>query len=133
MKWLFIQRFLLIAIGFLSLVGSGCSYAAVEEFIFSNKCNHPVRLAVNYLDTDNKWKTVGWWNIAAGVEKTYLSHNNVRIQSDSNTWLYYAETTDGSNIVWQAFEKKVFFDGRLLKMRVERDRVANNSWFITCN
>jgi hypothetical protein len=106
-------------------VGKGYSYH------FTNKCKYPVRLAIRFVNLNNNWQTEGWWDVKAG-EKIYLADsNNVRLKSNKSIWYFYAETTDGSNLVWTG-DKNVSVGDRSLKMYKMKDSTGDSDWYINC-
>ena len=109
--------------------------AGAREFVFSNECNRPVRLAVNYLNVDGNWDTVGWWNVAADTKNTHLEHEGAPLASNSSTWYYYAETTDNlsAGIAWMGGADSAVksFNGKSLDMRkIQKEESGNNIWSV---
>ncbi len=78
--------------------GSGSSKPQQFSTIyFKNNCNRPLQVAVYFKDISNKWQKKAWYSFAPKEGPARLSGVNTR-----NRYLYYyAESTDGSDLVWQ--------------------------------
>lgn len=110
--------------------GAGGGSSQTYEFHFSNKCNRPIQLAIRYEKSSGGWETRGWWEFEAH-ESAYLSANGTRIRSGHGHWYYFAETTDGSRLVWKG-DHTFTYGGRNLPMRRLEDKEGENNWSATC-
>ena len=110
------------------------SKAVASEFNFENKCDHPVRVAIHFMDLNGQWQQEGWWTVNPNVSTYLAAQNNTRLKSNNNIWYYYVETTDGSKIGWFG-NQNVSFQGQMLKM-LKAERVNANAvdfhWSINC-
>jgi uncharacterized membrane protein len=89
---------------------------AAGNFFFDNQCNHPVKVAIAFQDLNNQWRQDGWWTVNP-VAGTYLAaQNNTRLVSNNNHWYFYAETIDGSGLIWNG-NQNIPFNGQMLSMR----------------
>ncbi len=101
------------------------------NFRFTNNCDHPVRLAIHYLDVNHGWRSEGWWNFTPG-ESDRLAASGKALRTKNDTWYYYAESTDDSNLVWRG-DRTFKLNDRSLPMLLMKDTVGDNNWTITCN
>jgi hypothetical protein len=95
-----------------------------------NQCSRPIRFALSYQDTSGTWQYIRWWNFTAN-KMDFLLNNNAPLISNNGTFYYYAETTDGSALVWKGTENRVFDGVTLLTKQVQLTRNGSGSWVIT--
>lgn len=91
---------------------------AQKVYVFENNCTNPVRLAIRYQDTNNQWRSIGWWNVSPG-HKITLNYQNYPLRSNNNIWYYFAETTDGSGHQWKG-NRNINVNGRNVGMLEQR-------------
>lgn len=103
--------------------------ARAYDYKFTNNCNKRVRLAIHYKDTNNKWRTEGWWIFRPG-ESSYLTSSGRRIKSKNSIWYYYAEVVNGRER-WSG-DHTYSLDGRHFPMKKKRDTKGTNTWAISC-
>jgi uncharacterized membrane protein len=101
-------------------------------FRFSNKCSNPVKLAIRYVDVDGQWKTEGYWNYEAGRSATLTDPDNNVLRTKSSVWYYFAESTDGSGLVWRG-DNEYAYAGRKLPMKRMEDRQGDSEWSVVCD
>jgi peptidoglycan hydrolase-like protein with peptidoglycan-binding domain len=102
-----------------------------DPYHVTNSCRYPLRILVRYRDSTKDWTTAGWWTFAPG-EPAYLAMDDQRILSRNSIWYFYAETTDGSNKVWEGTEP-VGYKGKTYKMKRKVDEVGVNKLNLTCD
>lgn len=94
---------------------------------FTNNCDQPLKLAINYKTTSGEWVTDGWWKFEPN-EGAYLSN-----QRTNNAILYYyVKPEDGSRLNFKG-EYAKSFEGNTLYMREIEDNVGDTEWSVTCN
>lgn len=101
-------------------------------FKFSNKCNHPVKLAIRYFDENRTWITKGWWNIEPGASSYLADTNNNRVMTNNATWYYYAIATDDSGYVWNGTHE-FSYHGGILPMQKLTDKNGDSEWSVSCD
>jgi len=75
---------------------------STREINFENDCSHPLRIIVAHAYDDNLWDAHGWYEFAAYEESTELEDNDEPLtQLEGYSIFFYAETTDGSDIIWE--------------------------------
>ncbi|SFT56405.1 DUF1036 domain-containing protein [Sedimentitalea nanhaiensis] len=74
---------------------------------FTNNCRRPVKLAMRYKDTQDRWVTGGWWYFA-GNERSHLKRSSTgrRVATYNRVVYYYAETTGGKRSRWSGDNQK---------------------------
>jgi len=110
---------------------SDASGPASASFKVRNECDHPIQVAIRYADMAGTWRTAGWWPLGVKGESVLADGQSVPITTGSANWYYYAESTDGSAIVW-AGEHKVVLDGRELPMTLLTDKEGDSEWALQC-
>jgi uncharacterized membrane protein len=100
-----------------------------------NSCAHPVQLAVSWEDPLDGWRTEGWWEFAASTPAPQsLTAGDGQVRT-ANGFLYiYAETTDGSGVVWEADNEdfREVIDGQSYDMlELEMDAEDDGSWILS--
>ena len=110
---------------------SGSSSSGGYSYHFTNRCQHPIRLAIYYEDRSGQWRAEGWWVFAPSQSANLASADDKRLKSNNGVWYFYAETTDGSRWVW-AGDKDVYLNGRKLTMKKRTDMEGDNNWSTTC-
>lgn len=83
-----------------TMTRAGFVLGSRNSILVHNKTQNPVRIAVRYQDTQEQWQLVAWWSFAPG-EQAFLLHDHIRILTDCTSVLFYAESTDGSKLVWE--------------------------------
>lgn len=105
----------LIACSLGGIVGVDCfgsKKASSSKITIKNSCSRDdVRIAVRYLDTDDRWRTRGWWTFEYG-ERANLVSNDDTLWTNNAIVYYYAETLDG-DIVWKGDQLVEFGDDDL--------------------
>jgi uncharacterized membrane protein len=101
------------------------------RFIFTNGCQHPVRLAISYEGVDGRWHTTGWWKFEAGQSAPLAAEGQI-VRTNSAVWYYYAQTTDGSDLSWRG-DYPVSLDGGDLPMAKLEDNRGDSEWSTTCD
>ncbi len=89
-----------------------------------------MRVLLRYKDSTRDWTTQGWWAFTPN-EVAYLAVNNQRLLSRNSIWYFYAETTDGSNTVWEGTEP-ISYKGKTYKIKKKVDEVGVNKLTLTC-
>lgn len=103
---------LLSVLGFLACVATAqvlslpasASINTAQLTVYNN-CNHPIRMAIlvfryfNYWDGQNY--EGGWWELSPGQRTRLIDDNGPIVIDTERTNSIYAESTDGSGIVWQ--------------------------------
>ncbi len=90
---------------------------AAEEYPLEieNACKFPIRIAIKYKAAYGVMYSVGWWKFKPS-EKNTMSYDGDSVKLGSPSMYYYAESTDGSNIVWSG-EETINVLGKNLKMK----------------
>jgi len=101
------------------------------RFRFHNQCNRPVRLAIRFKDTRELWHTKGWWEFPPGENRVLSDAGNVSLTTSSSVWYYYAESADGSGLVWSG-DHRVRYDDRLIAMKELKDDEGDSEWSVSC-
>lgn len=103
-------------------------------FELTNSCSRPIRFGLSYLSPTGEWKDVFGWELSPGKAIT-LSNNDMVIYSRNRTFYYYAETTDGSNMIWSGNDLTREFGGRSVGLKkVELSVFGNKFPFnLTCS
>jgi uncharacterized membrane protein len=96
---------------------------------FTNRCTRAVNLAIRYTDTSGQWQTTGWWLFTPG-QSSYLDANGSPLRSNSRTWFYYAESTDGA-LQWTG-DLPARLDDRTLPMQQMSAQDGDNDWSVQC-
>lgn len=65
------------------------------EFVITNKCKYPIRVALNARDIDGNWNTYGFFNLSVGQSVILAEENGEPIRSNNGIFYIYAETGDG--------------------------------------
>lgn len=68
--------------------------------VIVNKCNHPVRVAIRYADTNRRWSIAGWWSVAANSRTGYLANEGSVLHSNTAVLYFFAESLDESGWRW---------------------------------
>ena len=63
---------------------------------FKNDCPHPLQVAVHFQDLNNQWQTKAWYAFAPNEKAARLGG----VETKNRYIYYYAETTNGANLVW---------------------------------
>ena len=64
------------------------SPSGAQAFVFTNRCDHPIRLAVHYLAADGSWRCAGWWQIGSGERDAVLTIGDGQaLTTIGDTWL----------------------------------------------
>lgn len=116
---------------------SSSSYSSTQttnetefKFLMKNDCRHPVKLALNYQESNGDWRQIGWWNFEP-FESSYLSLSEGEyITTKNSVFYYYAEFVDGSYI-WSG-DDHFLVDGVELPMRKMKDDAGDSEWEISC-
>ncbi|MEL6579821.1 MAG: hypothetical protein AAFQ14_08715 [Cyanobacteria bacterium J06621_12] len=111
--------------------GSSSSAASAYPIQLENGCSHPVSLLVRYHHPDFGWQVTGWWAFAPG-ERSFLSDEGERLETDKSTLYYYAETTDGSDLRWTG-DYSYYYNDTLYDMSEVVDKEGVTSWKISCS
>ena len=98
---------------------------------FTNNCDSTVRMALSFKDTDNRWRTLGWWNFQP-KEEGFLRYEDQDLITGADFWYSYAESTDEQNLVWKG-ETKFNLGGVDLPMFKTTDSSSDKSWSIICD
>lgn len=109
--------------------GSGESNTS-SPLHFANNCYEDVKVAVHYLDTEDKWRTRGWFNIDAG-ESTDLYYVNETLRTKNSIVYFYAQSLDGSD-VWGG-DTLIEFGDEDLSMRQYQTSTGNINIGLNCN
>jgi uncharacterized membrane protein len=96
---------------------------------FTNQCSRAVNLAIRYTDASGQWQTTGWWRFTPS-ESANLELNGGSLRSNSRTWFFYAETTDGA-LTWGG-DQATLLNDRTLSMKQMTAQDGNNDWSVQC-
>jgi hypothetical protein len=69
---------------------------------FTNSCHREVRLALRYRDGLGEWHLDHWWRFQPLESSLLTATGGAPLMAASNELYFYAETTDGSDLVWTA-------------------------------
>ena len=82
-----------------------------------NDSEHPLTIAIVYYNLQNEWEDTYWYNnFTPGKKSTLLSRDSELVLLNDHTLYYYAETTDGSNLVWSGNDLTRNLGNRTVKM-----------------
>lgn len=104
--------------------------ASRNTIAFKNSCSRPLRVAINFKNLQNQWETKAWYILSPGQSARLNG-----VDTKNRYLYYYAETTDGSNIVWQGNDTSQTIGGRVYNM-LQIDTgpsVVNWTQNLTCN
>lgn len=101
-------------------------------FLITNKCHHPVRVAIHYRGLDNNWISEGWWDVS-GSTSSYLAGDDSKrkLMTSAERWYFYAESTNETNLIWKGDQIKQFGSVEL-PMRELRDSEGDSEWTLSC-
>ena len=118
-------------------LGATITSTSAYEFEVTNQCEQSIRLALRYHDSrDSTWKTKAWYDLQPG-EETYLAdENDRRIDSDTGTFYFFAETLDGK-FTWKGVEdnaedRTYRVGDRRLRFRKTYDSGTDNDLSLVC-
>lgn len=97
---------------------------------FANNCYEDVKVAVHYLDTEDKWRTRGWFELEAGESKD-LYYVNETLRTKNSIVYFYAQSLDGSD-VWGG-DTLIEFGDEDLSMRQYQTSTGNINIRLSCN
>ena len=109
---------------------SGDKEPSPSKITFRNSCSRDdVKIAVRYLDTDDRWRTRAWWNFEYGHHSN-LAYNDSTLWTKNSIVYYYAETLDG-NLTWEGNHVFEYGDDDI-NMRQHRSNSDTISINLTC-
>ncbi|WP_281561745.1 DUF1036 domain-containing protein [Thalassomonas sp. RHCl1] len=97
-----------------------------------NNCHHPIKVAVNYRNTSGSWVTESWWKFQPNRSGNLATGGNHLLTGDS-TIFYYAEATNGTNIVWAGDAKREYIGFKKYGMRMFDDFEGDTYIELNCN
>jgi hypothetical protein len=110
--------------------------AQVRRFIsFENTCNHQVRVYISHADGWRNWHPHGPFIVPPFSSPMRLEANGITLtQTEGHDLYFYAESLDGSGLLWDGSDHVATFAGVSYTMR--RAPVAvNGGWLnvrLTC-
>jgi len=114
-------------------VGKGGTPSSGNGFPFyvTNRCEHPVRLAIHFKDSSGRWRTEGWWTFGPGKAGRLNDARGRNLRTKNSIWYFYGEAADGTGVVWKG-DARFTWNGRNLPMDKLEDTQGDLDLTLTC-